>query len=114
MRISDWSSDVCSSDLPARWQSSRGPTQRPPRRLLRHMSAGVVPSVVDPQRWGCPSACLVSQEFVDCRVEIFDLLWFEPFAVEEERRGAFDAQGGPVIDVSLHALGHCLDRKSVV
>src|SRR3546814_12801036 len=28
MRISDWSSDVCSSDLP-RWRSSAGPRRKP-------------------------------------------------------------------------------------
>src|SRR3546814_17694833 len=32
MRISDWSSDVCSSDLPARQEVARARTERPDKR----------------------------------------------------------------------------------
>src|SRR3546814_6419654 len=39
MRISDWSSDVCSSDLPT---SSRRPAMQPPRCMRRRASASVV------------------------------------------------------------------------
>src|SRR3546814_20200849 len=36
MRISDWSSDVCSSDLPAPPEKSKFPSLRSVRRVLEH------------------------------------------------------------------------------
>src|SRR3546814_40286 len=42
MRISDWSSDVCSSDLPAsRIEKAAAPFDRPSARVLRESRGGV-------------------------------------------------------------------------
>src|SRR3546814_18656584 len=49
MRISDWSSDVCSSDLPAPPEKSKFPSLRSVRRVLEHgLSLEVHPSGIGP------------------------------------------------------------------
>src|SRR3546814_6907064 len=44
MRISDWSSDVCSSDLPLILAPMAGVTDRPFRQLCRHFGAALAVS----------------------------------------------------------------------
>src|SRR3546814_12193808 len=83
MRISDWSSDVCSSDLWGLQEPSEAPRaawcqvgwmirlrRRPPRREARHRPAAMVAATGETEAPGPDRKSVVSGKSVSVRVDI--------------------------------------------
>src|SRR3546814_14717078 len=100
MRISDWSSDVCSSDLEITLDDPRPAALQPPARLA--VARQFAPLIVDNAQLDAERRAALPRDDVDALVKAHIVPVPRPFAHRPARRGFGHAPGLADIAPRLH------------